>query len=237
MGLLDFLFGSSDNDPNNYSDAGCTEETAIPLKRLLPFVVRYDDLEPDIKINLSRASKHNGMKSVTNYRTMHQDLPMGLGDYLIGVDTTMEDGCDDMCVCTYVMMMNARLVVMYNLYDILEKFLIQIREKTHDGYVYHINKEVVQKMPTFCALYKQSENPDKLMITFIDDEKKYPILAQSYTYEFFESRIKDINIVHKAMFKKVDTLITEVQNTGLLNQSKMTLLKNVIRIGRVFSGF
>lgn len=237
MGLLDFLFGNSDND-SNYSDAGCTEETAIPLQRLLPLVVRYDDLEPDIKINLSRASKKNGMKSVTNYRTMHEDLPMGLGDYMIGVDTTMEDNSDGICVCTYVMMMHSRFVVMYNLYDILEKFLMQIREKTSEGYVYHIdNKEVVQKMPTFCALYKQASNPDKLMITFIDNEKKYPILAQSYTYEFFESKIKDMNIVHKAMFKIVDKLTTEVQNTGLLNQSKMTLLKNVLRIGRVISGF
>ena len=234
MGLLDFLFGGSNGD-SDYSDAGCTEETAIPIKRLLPLIVSYDRLEPDIKINLGRAIKHNGMKSVTNYRTYHEDLPFGLGDYLVGVDTTMEDNSNNMCVCTYVFMMNTRLVVMYNLYDILENLLLQIREKTNNGYEYHISKEVLHKVPTFCSLYKQADNADKPMITFMEDERKYPILAKSYTYDFFEKNIKDINIVHKALFKIVSKLIDEVQNAGFLTQSKMTLLKNVLRIGRAIS--
>lgn len=204
---------------------GCTEDTATPIKRLLPIIVQYDDLEPDIKVNLRKGNL------ALNYRTIKF---FDFIEYLI-VITTMR-GEDGTCSCDYTMFGSNRFMIFYNIYDLIELFLVQIREKVDGVYKYHFSKEVIQKMPTLCKLFANAEKSDKQphsdglpMISFLDAEKKYPLLCAWFKEDTLQKQ-GDMDKLHIALFKILNQIVSESNNAGILNQSKKTMVKNILKL-------
>lgn len=217
------LAGSTQTMPKTLP--GCTKETAFPLNHLLPFFVQYDDLETDIKENLKKG------KMAVNYRKI---TLLDVMEYLV-VITTMK-GEDKICTCDYTMIGPSTFTIFYNIYDLLESFLVQIREKVDGVYKYHFSKEVLQKMPTFCKLFANAEKSENQlqtdglpMISFLDSEKKYPLLCAWFKEDVLQKE-GDMDKLHIALFKLLTQIISESSNVGILNQSKETMVRNALKL-------
>lgn len=212
------LLAASGVNPN----LGLTEGSPAPLKRLHPLFVKYDDLEDDIKTNLK-----DGNYAI-NYRSLEM---MGI-DYSFLVGTYK--GEDDLCSCFYCQLMNyAGYIMYYNIYDILEFFLIQIRQKEDGVYHYQLSQEVRKKMPTFCKLLANANHNDKNptyglpMITFLDAESKYTLLTCLFKYENINDDTFDK--IHASFFKILEQLTKEMDEAGFLNQSYAKVLKKCLK--------
>ena len=125
--------------------------------------------------------------------------------------------------------------MLYNIYDILELFLQQIRHKNNGVYQYDLSPEVRKKMPTFCKLMANGEknelspNYGLPMITFLDDECKYPLLAAGFKYD------DDINDdtfdkIHESLFKILEQINIEANEAGILDQSIKQMMKNGLKL-------
>jgi hypothetical protein len=204
---------------------GLTLEEPAPLKRLHPIFVRYEDLEPDIKVNLKRSSY------AINYRMLEMlgiEYPFVIGTY--------KGKEDDICTCFYVQFFyNSGYVVYYNIYDLLETFLQQIRQKKDGEYHYNLTLEVRKKMPTFCKLLSNSGKNFKKpqyglpMITFLDAESKYTLLAAGFNNDD-DINEKTFETIHESLFTILNQLIKESNEAGILNQSIKQLAKNGLKL-------
>ncbi len=230
MGLLGDLFDALFGEPQAEDElAGTTEDTATPLKRMLPLFCRLEDLEPDIKYNL----EHAGSDRVFNFRT----LRCGTVEYLVTTSTSIDRNTGE-CMVDYTMVLSSSFGIFYNLYELLELFLRQIREKKGGIYDYHLSKEVRQKMPVFCKLLDNARKNDENLtyglpfITFLDQERKYPLLC-AYFEETAISKEGDMDKLHISLVKIVVSLVAEVNKAGLLDQSKKTLVNNGLRMMRI----
>ena len=204
---------------------GLTLEEAAPLKRLHPIFVRYEKLEPDIKEKLKQDSY------VVNYRK----LEMMAIEYTMLACTYKEEN-SDLCTCFYVLLLNqAGYIVFYNIYDVLEPFLMQIRVKTDSVYHYNLTPEVRKKMPTLCKLLSNADKNDMTptyglpMISFLDIENKYPLLSAGFKYND-EENDKTFEAIHDSLFKILNQIAKEADNAGILNQSIITALKKGLKI-------
>jgi len=208
---------------SGYSDSGTTEDNPAPLKRLLPIFVKYDELESDIQMNL----QHN------NYAINYRKIQMLGIEYQFIVGTYKEE---DTCVCFYCQMLHHTGYLMYyNVYEIIEPFLMQIRQKVNGVYQYHLSSEVRKKMPTFCKLMENAKINDKKptyglpMITFLDAEQKYALLSAGFKYG---ENINDTSFdkIHESFFTILTQLTQEATNAGVLNQTYKTLAQTGIKI-------
>lgn len=204
---------------------GLTLEEPAPLKRLIPIFVRYEELEPDIKENLKKGAY------AINYRKLEMlgfEYPFVIGTY--------KGEEDDICTCFYVQTFYySGYVVYYNIYDLLETFLQQIRQKKDGEYHYNLTPEVREKMPTFCKLLSNSGKNSKKpqyglpMITFLDDESKYTLLAAGFSYDD-DINEKTFETIHESLFTILDQLIKEANEAGILNQSIKQLAINGLKL-------
>ena len=219
-------FAASTQDVSDMK--GMTADNPDRLRRLLPIFTHYDELEPDIKENLKKQNP------TFNYRM--QNI-MGL-DYDFMVQTYRDE--TDLCTCIYYQTLAnveemKRYYVHYNIYDVLELFLVQIRHKEDGVYEYDLSPEVRQKMPTFCKLlsnaYKSFKDPQYGLpvITFLDSEQKYPLLSACFVYD--EANVEDMLMkIHESFFRILEQLSEEMTKAGLLDQSRKQLFRNGLRL-------
>lgn len=206
---------------------GCSSDDPAQLKRLLPLICSYNDLEPDIKVNLKK-----GDAVVYNFRVVEWfgGIPY---DLLV---TTSNFG-DDRYLCDYTVLprFGNTILIYYNIYDEILVLLRQIRLKENGVYTYKFSNEVKKKVPTLVKLFANLEKAKKAQygipyIEFIDDEKKYTILAVGIKADTINS-CEDINKIHLALFKVFLKVLEECNKAGILDQSKVQLAKNLVRIG------
>lgn len=198
---------------------GRTENEPAPLKRLLPLFVKYEELESDIKMNL----QHNDY--ATNYRKLQL---WGKIEYLFIVGTYKGE---DTCVCFYCQMLHyVGWLMYYNIYELLEPFLMQIRKKENGVYQYYLSPEVRRKMPTFCKLMENARiNDRKLtyglpMIAFLDAEQKYTLLSAGFKYSDNVNE-NTFDKIHESFLTILTQLTQEADKAGVLNQTYKTLAK------------
>lgn len=202
---------------SGFSQQGTTEDKPAQLKRLLPLFVKYEDLESDIQMNLQNS----------NYAINYRKIQMyGNIDYRFIVGTYKGD---DTCICFYCQMLHhAGYLMYYNIYEIIESFLVQIRQKVNGVYQYNITPEVRKKMPTFCKLMENAKINDKKptyglpMIAFLDAEQKYALLSAGFKYD---NDISDntFDKIHESFFTILTQLTKEADKAGVLNQTYKTL--------------
>lgn len=231
MGIFSDLFDAFLGNSQPVDElAGTTEDTATPLKRVLPLFCTYDDLELDIKYNLD----HTDSNRVYNYRT----YKMGIIEYEIIVSTNI-DRETNFCMVDYTMITSSSFAIFYNLYETLDFLLPQIREKRDGVFIYHTTKEVRQKVPTFCVLLSNAEKNDKKptyglpFISFLDVERKYPLLYAFFNDEALKKE-GDMDKLHISLLKIVLQLATEVSKADILTQTKKTMFKNLTKMIRMF---
>lgn len=205
---------------------GCTDNEPAQLKRLLPFLCQYNELETDIKINLKK-----GGKIVYNFRTVELfGVPF---DVVIG--TSMLDDNRYCCDYTFCPKFGNTIMIYYNIYDEILFLLRQIREKKNGVYTYKFSNEVKRKVPTLVKLFANLEKTKKAQygmpyIDFIDEKKQYTLLAVAIKADSINSS-KDMDKIHIALFKIFAQIVEECDKAGFLEQTRKQMTRNLIRIG------
>ncbi|MBR5899758.1 MAG: hypothetical protein IKZ14_09880 [Muribaculaceae bacterium] len=211
--------------------AGTTEDTALPLGKVLPFICSYKQLDDDIKYNFEKNPYDS--RSI-NYRTLNT----GVLEYPVFLYTTKGNDGEYSCDYTLFSPIGGRFMIFFNIYDLIEDllFLQQIRVKKNGVYEYRQTSEAKQKVPTFFKLMNNAAKVDKELVyglpflSFLDAEQKYPLLA----VWFHESSLEkegDMDKMHIALWKILQQLIEEMQNSGILTETKNKLVKNIMKIG------
>lgn len=215
---------SSSSDLNISNVQGCSPEDPAELKKLLPFICTYNDLENDIKINLKK-----GEKFTYNFRTIvFYNIPF---DVIVCTQHYEDQYC---CDYTFIPKHGSFFLIYYNIYNQLEFILRQIREKRNGIYFYHFSKEIKDKIPTLVKLFDNLELAKKgrcgmPYIDFLDEEAKYPLLAIGIKQNEINSP-DDTSKFHIALYKILIQLTEECNKAGFLDQSKKQLVNNLMKI-------
>ena len=209
---------------------GMTEDNPAPFRKLIPLICEYEDLEEDIKENLKD-------KDIAyNYRV----FPLGPIQYPVVVRTERHSEDRNCFLCDYTQIMSVGIVVYYNIFDLFDTLWHQIRVKNGPSYDYVLSAEVRKKLPTLVTLFNNAgineENPHSKLpfITFIDEEKKYPLLCACFFNEDIEKE-GAMDYIHLSLFKVLSRLKEEVESAGLLSQTKRKLFLSALRIASMAS--
>ena len=190
------------------------------LKRLLPLFSAYNDLEPDMK------------QEIKKYRIARVVRRIDFYNIPYCVIAEVEQVSDEDFLVTYMFLGNSgqNILLAINVEDIVEFLVRQIREKTDEGYIYHLSKEVRKKLPVFSKLMDNAEF-QKESVPYLStiDEKKEHLLLMAYFNEESIDNQEGIWVLQESLLKIAIKLTEEINKAGILNQSKLNLLKNFIK--------
>ena len=191
------------------------------LKRLLPLLCGYNDLDSDMK---------QVIRKFRFARVIRRFDILNIPYYVIA---EIEQVNDDEFITTYIFLGNSGkyILIAINVENIIDSLVRQIREKSNEGYKYHLSKEVRKKLPVFSKLMDNAKKQKESIpyLSTIDSKNEHLLLMAFFNEESIENQ-KGIWVLQESILKIAIKLAEEVDKAGLLNQSKATLIKRVLRI-------
>jgi len=195
-------------------DTGRTENNPSQLKRILPVIVRYNDLEPDIKKNLEGKKEK---EIVYNFR-YHPYFNSFQREFIISTYKLN----DTYCSCDYTQVLGNGIIVYYNIYELIRPVLVQIRTKYSNKYEYDLSKKTRTKLPYLCKLFDNAKKNEIKptyglpFITFLDSECKYSLLCVVYKTDSIKDA-KTISKLHEILTDILFKLQQEADEAGILD--------------------